>query len=165
MQPIWSPAIIPITVHVPDHRVEEFYIHFGEFMSDTPDPDAPTNVASGTIPGWVQSDKALSIAASLLDEVSLPGRSVLMQMVRLTGDETKRFRAEEIADAIGHPMGKSVVAGTLGGVGKAIRRAGLPMYRTPRGNSWHYIWDWDGDSYSMTPEVAQVLRAAAHHRA
>ncbi|WP_190987853.1 hypothetical protein [Pseudarthrobacter sulfonivorans] len=55
------------------------------------------------------------------------------------------------------------MAGILGGMGKAIRRAGLPMYTTPRGNSWHYIWDWDGERYSMTPEVARLLRAASRH--
>lgn len=82
-------------------------------------------------------------------------------MIRATGDETMHFLPGEIAKAISHPKGASGVAGILGGVGKAIRRAGLPMYTTPKGASWHYIWDWDGERYSMTPEVARLLRTAA----
>lgn len=42
-----------------------------------------------------------------------------------------------------------------------MSRAGLPVYTTPRGNSWHYIWNWDGERYSMTPEVARLLRKEA----
>lgn len=155
--------IIPITVHVPDHRVEEFYIRFGEFVADVPNPDAPTLVQSGTIPSWVETDEAPAIAATLWDEISLQGHVVLLHMVRATSDETVHFLPEEIAKAISHPKGTAGIAGILGGVGKAIRRAGLPMYTTPSGTSWHYIWGWDGEHYSMTPEVARLLRKAARN--
>ena len=153
--------IIPITVHVPDHRVEDFYIRFGEFLADVPNPDAPTLLPSGTVPSWVETDEASAIAAALWEEISGPGHSVLRFMARATGDETVHFLPEEIANGIGHPKGKAGVAGILGGVGKAIRRASLPIYTTPRGNSWHYIWNWDGERYSMTPEVARLLRKEA----
>ncbi|AUI50907.1 hypothetical protein [Arthrobacter crystallopoietes] len=155
--------IIPITVHVPDHRVEDFYIRFGEFVANVPNPDAPTVLPSGTVPSWVQTDEAPAIAATLWDEISLPGHSVLLHMIRATGDETVHFLPDEIAKAMSHPKGTSGIAGILGGVGKAIRRAGLPMYTTPRGTSWHYIWGWDGERYSMTPEVARLLRTAARN--
>jgi hypothetical protein len=46
-------VIIPVTVHVPDHRVEEFYIRFGEFMAAVPNPDAPSQLQSGIVPSWV----------------------------------------------------------------------------------------------------------------
>lgn len=153
--------MIPITVHVPERRVEEFYIRFGEFVSDTADPGVPLRLESGLVPAWVESDDAASLAASLWGEISGPGRSVLLYLIRATGDETTHFRPNDIADAINHPKGKSGIAGILGGVGKAIRRAGLPMYSTPTGGAWHYIWDWDGDYYSMTPEVARLLRKAS----
>lgn len=153
--------IIPITVHVPEHRVEDFYIRFGEFLADVPDPDAPTQLPSGIVPSWVVTDQAQAIAATLWKEISGPGQSVLRYMARAIDGETKHFLPDEIADGIGHPKGKAGVAGLLGGVGKAIRRAGLPVYTTPRGNSWHYIWDWDGERYSMTPEVAKLLRREA----
>lgn len=156
--------MIPITVHVPDHRVEEFYIRFGEFISDTPDPDAPTLLPSGMVPGWVQSDDASEIASALWEEISLPGHALLLHLIRATGDQTKHFRPEDIADAVSHPRGTSGIAGILGGVGKAIRRAKLPMYSTPRGTSWHYVWNWDGEHYSMTPEVAKLLRAASNRQ-
>jgi hypothetical protein len=154
-------VIIPITVHVPDHRVEDFYIRFGEFVANVPNPDAPTLLPSGTVPSWVETDEAPAIAATLWDEISLPGHVVLLHLIRATGDETVHFLPEEIANAIAHPKGKSGVAGILGGVGKAIRRAGLPVYTTPGGTPWHCIWDWDGERYSMTPEVARLLRTAA----
>ena len=82
-------------------------------------------------------------------------------MARATGDETRHFPPKEIADGIGHPKGTAGVASLLGGVGKAIRRAGLPVYTTSKGTSWHYIWGWDGERYSMTPEVARLLRKDA----
>jgi len=72
-----------------------------------------------------------------------------------------RARRRKRIGLIKHPKGKAGVAGLLGGVGKAIRRAGLPVYTTTRGNSWHYIWDWDGERYSRTPEVARLLRKSA----
>ena len=75
---------------------------------------------------------------------------------------TASISAKEIAAELQHPKGKSGIAGILGGVGKAIRRADLPMYSTRSGGSWHYIWDWDGDVYAMEPEVAALLRKAAN---
>ena len=152
---------IPITVHVPEHRVEEFYIRFGEFVADVPDPDAPTRLPSGTVPSWVETNEAPAIAETLWGKISPQGQGVLLHLIRATGDETMHFLPGEIAKAISHPKGASGVAGILGGVGKAIRRAGLPMYTTPKGASWHYIWDWDSERYSMTPEVARLLRTAA----
>ncbi|WP_285251211.1 hypothetical protein [Pseudarthrobacter sp. fls2-241-R2A-168] len=153
--------IIPITVHVPERLVEDFYIRFGEFIADVPDPDAPTILPSGAVPSWVQADDAQAIADSLWDAISLPGKSVLRFMARATGDDTRHFPPREIADGIGHPKGTAGVAGLFGGVGKAIRRAGLPVYTTAKGTPWHYIWGWDGERYSMTPEVARLLRKAA----
>lgn len=153
--------LIPITVHVPEHRVAEFQIRFGEFIADVPDPDAPTLLPSGTVPAWVETDEAPAIAATLWDKISPQGQGVLLHLIRATGDETMHFLPKEIAKAISHPKGASGVAGTLGGVGKAIRRAGLPMYTNPKGKPWHYIWGYDGARYSMTPEVARLLRTAA----
>lgn len=152
--------MFPITVLVPAHRVEEFYIRFGEFLSETPDLNLPQQLPSGVVPGWVQSEEAASLASALWSELSAPGRSVLEQLIRNVGDETVHVTPDEVATAMNHPKGKSGVAGILGGVGKAIRRAGLPMYSTPKGLAWHYIWDWDGVRYSMTPEVARLLRDA-----
>lgn len=153
--------LIPITVYVPEHRLNEFNIRFAEFVLDVPDPDAPTVLPSGRVPSWVETDEAPAIAAALWSEISLPGRIVLRHLVKNTHDEIAHFRPEEIAKEIKHPKGPSGVAGILGGVGKAIRRAGLPLYTTPRGVSWHYIWDWDGERYSMTPEVARLLRTVS----
>lgn len=45
--------IIPVTLHVPDHRVEEFCIRFGDFVADVPNPDAPTQLQSGIVPSLV----------------------------------------------------------------------------------------------------------------
>lgn len=150
--------MIPITVHVRESRVEEFYIRFAEFISDVPNPDAPLRLPSGTVPAWVQSEDADAIARGLMSEISLPGHAVLRHMIAGAHKETVRLRPDQLAELTQHPKGKSGVAGILGGVGKAIRRAGLPTYTTPTGGTWHYIWDWDGEQYSMTPEVAKLLR-------
>lgn len=152
--------IVPITVHVPEHRVEDFYVRFGEFIANVSDPDAPTQLPSGAVPSWIRTEEAPAIAAKLWNEISFPGRRMLHYLIREAKDETVSLLPEEFATLTGHPKGKSGVAGILGGVGKAIRRAGLPMYKTPRGTSWHYIWGWDGERYSMTPEVAELLRVA-----
>lgn len=162
--PSWSLMLIPITVHVPADRVPEFYIRFGEFNVNTSRADdlpSPLWLKSETYgPTWVESDSAAQIASGFWNEVSGPGQSVLLFMSRETDESPRQFHPDELAREIGHPKGASGIAGILGGVGKAIRRAGLPMYLTPRGNSWHYIWDWDGKVYTMSPEVARLLRRA-----
>nr|WP_314842132.1 hypothetical protein [uncultured Microbacterium sp.] len=152
--------MIPITVHVPERRVEEFYVRFGEFVAETPDSANPVNLESGVVPSWVMTDDAQSIAARFWDEVSGPGHSVLAFLSRSAKSGTAHFTPDELASSLNHPKGVSGVAGILGGVGKAVRRAQLPMYRTPKGTEWHYVWDWDGEKYSMTPEVAKLLRGA-----
>ena len=153
--------MIPITVHVPERRVEDFYVRFGEFISAAPSPEVPLRLESGIVPSWVQSDRASAMTNALWAEISFQGHAVLKHMARETKNETKLFRPGDIANAMNHPKGNSGIAGILGGVGKAIRRADLPMYTTPTGGTWHYIWEWDGESYSMTPEVARLLRKAA----
>jgi hypothetical protein len=159
--PLGVKVIIPVTVHVPDHRVEEFYIRFGEFVADVPNPDAPKQLSSGTVPSWIEADEAPAMAAKLWDEISVPGKGILRHLIEAARNETAHLLPKELADLSGYPKGAPGIAGVLGGVGKAIRRAGLPVYITPRGASWHYIWDWDGERYSMTPEVARLLRRAA----
>ncbi len=159
--------LIPITVHVPERLVPDFYVRFGEFMSQGPQsaPSAPKVLESGALaPAWVDSDEAEQIALTLWEEVSGPGHSVLTYLSRTTDKEPRRFRPDEVAAALQHPKGASGIAGILGGVGKAIRRADLPIYNTPRGGTWHYVWDWDGEEYTMTPEVARLLRKAERHR-
>lgn len=152
--------LLPITVHVPERRAPEFYIRFGEFLADVPDPEAPTVLPSGIVPTWVVSEEAPVLAAALMNEISGPGYAVLRHLIREARDHTIHLLPEQLAQLTAHPKGKSGVAGILGGVGKAIRRAGLPLYTTPKGASWHYVWDWDGERYSMTPEVARLLRTA-----
>lgn len=156
--------MIPITVHVPDHRVPEFYVRFGEFVADVPDPEAPTRLESGVVPTWTQADDALELAARLWEEVSGPGEFLLHIMTVNVKNETRHFTPAELAEAFGHPGGQSRVAGVLGGIGKAIRRADIPIYKSPSGGSWHYVWDWDRERYSMTPEVAKILRQAKNRR-
>lgn len=154
---------IPITVHVPEHRIDEFNVRFAEFILDVPDPGVPTRLPSGTVPSWVETAEASSIAANLWDEISLPGKGVLRPLIEKARYDTAYLFPKELADLSKYPKGASGVAGVLGGVGKAIRRAGVPLYTTPSGASWHYIWGWDGERYSMTPEVAGLLRAAARN--
>lgn len=140
--------------------MEEFYIRFGEFISKTPNTASPTEINSRLVPGWVNADDAGKTAEKFWGEVSMPGRSVLLYMARAATSSTAFMSAEQVAEAVQHPKGKSGIAGILGGVGKAIRRADLPMYSTRSGGSWHYIWDWDGDVYAMEPKVAELLRRA-----
>jgi hypothetical protein len=104
------------------------------------------------------------LAKRLWQELSLSGTSLLNIMTLDVTDETRRFTPDELAAAFGHPKGKSRVAGVLGGIGKAIRRADIPIYSSASGTPWHYIWGWDRDQYSMTPEVAKLLRHAKHSR-
>ncbi len=152
--------MIPITVHVRENRVEEFYVRFAEFIVEAPDLAAPLILRSGKAPAWVKTDEAKALASKLMGEISLPGYGVLRHLIEGADKETVYLTPDDLARLTRHPKGKSGIAGILGGVGKAIRRAGLPMYRTPSGGTWHYIWDWDGERYSMTPEVAELLHAA-----
>ncbi|PPH95174.1 hypothetical protein C5C95_16925 [Rathayibacter sp. AY1B7] len=155
--------MIPVTVHVPPQRVEEFYIRFGEFIADTAEPDAPVRLPSGTVPAWVLGDDADELATRFWGMLSFEGRRLLDRMTENESGETQSWTPDELATRYGHPGGKSKVAGVLGGVGKAAGRAGLPRYRTPSGGPGYYIWDWEQQRYSMTPEVARILRAARKH--
>lgn len=161
--PLGVQVHIPITVHIPEHRVDEFNTRFAEFILDVPDPGAPIRLPSGTVPAWVETAEAPSIAAKLWDEISLPGKGILRHLIEEARNETAYLLPKDLADLSKHPTGASGVAGALGGIGKAIRRAGVPLYTTPSGDPWHYIWGWDGKRYSMTPEVAGLLRKAAHN--
>lgn len=150
--------LIPITVHVPEHLVSKFYSDFGRFTIEEVS-NAPKRLESGAFaPIWVGTPEASDLAAALWDKVSDPGRAVLLYLSRETGDEPRYFRPDEVAAATQNPKGASGLAGVLGGIGKAIRRAGLPMYTTPSGTPWHYVWDWDGEFYIMTPEVASLIK-------
>ncbi|WP_445996615.1 hypothetical protein ACUWEX_13800 [Okibacterium fritillariae] len=147
-----------ITVHVPENRVEDFYIRFGEFLAGEPaDTSFPAVISSRQVPQWALSDEAQVVAERLWAQVSGPGRSVLIYLARQAKEATAFVSAEKIARDLNHPKGKSGIAGILGGVGKAIRRADLPVYSTHSGGQWHYLWDWDGDAYAMEPQVAQLL--------
>lgn len=153
--------MIPITVHVRESRVEEFYVRFAEFIVQELDVAAPLVLPSGAVPTWIQTEDAPALASRLMSEMSGMGHFVLRHLIDGAQKQTLRLTPEELASLTQHPHGKSGVAGILGGVGKAIRRAGLPMYHTPNGrDTWHYVWGWDGVHYSMTPEVARLLKAA-----
>ncbi|MCJ1708545.1 DUF6416 domain-containing protein [Microbacterium sp. VKM Ac-2923] len=153
--------MIPITVHVRASRVEEFYVRFAEFIVEAPDVAAPLILPSGTVPTWIETDDAPALASRLMSELSPMGYFVLRHLIDGARKQTVHLSPDELASLTQHPHGKSGVAGILGGVGKSIRRAGLPMYRTPNGrDTWHYVWGWDGVRYSMTPEVAKLLKAA-----
>lgn len=160
--------LVPITVHVPEHLVPHFYERFGEFVSDKPAADlltAPKRLESGAYaPAWVDSDEADDLARSLWKELSPKGEEVLLYLAQQVESEPRHFTPADIAGAMEHPNGVSGIAGILGGVGKAIRRAGLPVYTTPSGGTWHYVWDWDGAEYTMTPDVARLIREANYRR-
>lgn len=131
--------MIPITGHVSDHLVEEFYIRFGEFTAAMPNPDAPARTTSGLIPSWTQNDNAPSLAKALWQEVSGPGEFLLCLRTNDVKDETRYFTPDELATSFVRPKGKSAVARVLGGIGKAIKRAGPPRYVMPSGEFWHYV--------------------------
>jgi hypothetical protein len=160
--------LVPITVHVPEHLVPRFYEQFGDLVSKKSATDAlpaPKKVAPHVYePAWVESEDAAELAWALWKELSLLGAQVLLYLAREVGEEPKHFTPEEIAVAMRHPKGPSGIAGVLGGVGKAIRRAGLPMYTSRLGGAWHFVWDWDGAVYTMTPAVARLLREADTRR-
>lgn len=156
--------LVPVTVHVPEERVPDFYAQFGNFMiAKAAETDLPLRVDGRAIPWWVKDENAQELANSLMRETSFLGSRLLQRMAQqVEGEEPARITAQELTDLFAHPNGSvSHTAGVLGGVGKAIRRAGLPVYRLRSGGTWHYIWDWDGDVYTMQPEVAALLRAAA----
>lgn len=153
--------MIPITVHVPERRVADFYVRFGEFIANVPSSENPTLLPSGLHgPSWAIDGRGPAIAAALVGEVSGPGQSVLRRLSTAAMKETAVFTPAELAEAVDHPGGYSRVAGLLGGIGKAVRRAGLPLFRTSKGGEWHYVWWWDGERYFMSPEVAKLLRKA-----
>lgn len=158
--------LIPITVHVPERLVPDFYVRFRQ--NHEPGPAECAVCPQGarirrTCSAWVDSDEAEQIALALWEEVSGPGHSVLIYLSRATDKEPRRFRPDEVATALQHPKGASGIAGILGGVGKALDGRISPIYNTPRGGTWHYVWDWDGEEYTMTPEAARLLRKAERH--
>jgi hypothetical protein len=155
--------LIPITVHIPEERVPDFYAQFGHFAIAKADTDLPLRIEGRALPRWVNDENAQELADALMRETSFLGSRLLERMTgQVEGEEPARISAQELTSLFAHPNGSvSHTAGVLGGVGKAIRRAGLPVYKLRSGGTWHYIWDWDGDVYTMQPEVATLIRKAA----
>jgi hypothetical protein len=155
--------LIEINVHVPDERVEEFYIRFGDFLSRKPVSVAtehePITVDGWTVPAWAGQDNAGELMRQLWAKISDPARDTLL--VLATGaldDAPRRFTPKEIAELTQHPKGVSGIAGVLGQVGHVINKVGLPKYAASNG-PWHYLWDWDRHAYSMSPTVARLVLA------
>lgn len=156
--------MIPVTVHVPKGRLQDFYVRFAEYLRETPETDDPTWLGDGFVPSWIVSDEADALALKLWGELTLTGNRILTYWSEKARHGETTFTSNDLVALTQNPKGKSGVAGVLGGVGKAIRRAGLPSYRTPNGNDWHYLWTWDGEHYWMSPEVANLLIKASHKR-
>lgn len=152
-----------ITVHVPDDRVADFYVHFGEFLASeaTSEPEKPLVSAAGlTIPAWVHDDEAPVIAAQLWNALSDSVRGVFRVLIAgaLEADTPRRFTPADLAEHAGVAHGGRGIAGMLGAAGNAIRKLGLPTYEIRKGDTWHCVWHWSHGLYSMDPEVAELLR-------
>ena len=153
--------MIAITVHVPERRVEEFYGRFGEFLTTPPGVTESSPHHVGNPPAWSQDPDAQERVKALWRRVSPLGRDVLRALAQgALAANPQSFTTQELADATQNIKGKQALTGVLGGVGNAIQRTGLPKYGTPVGNQWHYVWDWDGERYSMSPDMARLLLTA-----
>jgi hypothetical protein len=154
--------LVPITVLVPEAKVAAFYSRFGEFVSDaSSESESVLPHQVGSPPAWTNDPDAQERAGAFWSHVTESGRDLLRVLISGALESPPRgFSPREFVDAAEHVHTKQSAAGTLGGVGTAIQRAGLPKYRTAAGKEWHFVWDWDGYRFSMTPEMAQLLLSA-----
>ncbi|MFC5932160.1 DUF6416 domain-containing protein [Cryobacterium melibiosiphilum] len=151
-----------VTVFVPEQRIAEFYRRFGEFMSETEEFTAASELLSGDrVPAWVTDPGAVHLAQKIWSNLSAAGQTALGLLVDGALEERpKRFTPRELVEHIDHPNGVSGVAGVFGSAGRAVKKAGAPRYLSDDGDPWHFVWDWDGTQYWMAPQVAALFREA-----
>ncbi|WIB65609.1 hypothetical protein [Curtobacterium sp. MCBD17_040] len=154
-----------VTVYVPDARMEEFYIRFGDFMGGGPSPSSegenpPARHQAGQPPAWTREQGAEERAAAFWHDVTDPGRDVLRVLIAGAEEEPPRhFLPADVVAAVG-AKSTQAIAGILGGVGQVVSGHDLPSYDYEPGRAWHFVWDWDPKKrlYSMAPEMAALLR-------
>lgn len=151
-----------LTIHVPDERVSEFYIRFGEFLSSPAAPTPPALIGETglTIPAWVRDEQAPAMASQLWNALSDSVQDVFRVLIdgAMEADGPQRYTPDELAQRAKVAHGDRGIAGMLGAAGKAIRKVGLPVYKIDGGNTWHCVWHWHQGLYSMDREVAELLR-------
>jgi hypothetical protein len=145
-----------ITVAVPEERVAEFYIWFGEFLAAEPGSrqhrgrrGARGSRRHSEPEPW--SDEDLKQATWLYRKLAPPARELFDLLMEESGEP---FAGEEIARRLGLEKGAHGVAGILAWPGRYSRHLGrlLPIETAGRPDG--------GTDYYMEPQVAALFRKA-----
>lgn len=123
--------MIDVTVKVPDDRVPEFYVMFGQWLNGAPAPVVPlvgrNALTPDDRPAWTDDDG--DVAREVWNKLSAAAKKLFSTL--MDNPETQ-FSGEELAGILGIANGKHGVAGLLAWPGR---------YCAAVNRRW--FWDWD----------------------
>lgn len=131
-------------------------------MSEQTKPAAGSGeMSGGRVPAWAINPGAVELAATIWSNLSAAGKTAMGLLVDGALEERhKKFTPQELVEHLDQPNGVSGVAGVFGSAGRAVKKAGVPLYPSNNGKQWHSVWHWDGSHYWMAPKVAALFREA-----
>ena len=123
--------MIDVTVKVPEDRVPEFYVMYGQWLNGAPAAEAAlvgrNAQTPDSRPAWTEADG--DVAREVWNKLSSAAKRLFSTLI--DNPETP-FSGEELAEILGLPNGKHGVAGVLAWPGRHCA-----------GVNRRWFWDWD----------------------
>lgn len=109
--------MIDVTVKVPDDRVAEFYLMFGQWLAAESGSVGLEDAADHA--AWARSDEDL--AATVWGKLSDRAKQLFSMLIDNPG---RKFSGDELAEMLAIPNGKHGVAGVLAWLGRHCLKVG-----------------------------------------
>lgn len=140
---------------VPSDRVEEFYGHHAEWLSQL--GAAPAADDSVDLQAWGDDERDVEAAAAVWDKLSDRAQGLMAVFMQEPG---RKFAAPALAEQLDIPNGMFGVAGVLAWPKRHAAKVGRPLPV-----SFEYGQPGEGANYWMEPAVAAVFQRAVGQEA
>lgn len=141
-----------ITVPVPEDRTAEFYRFFGLWLDGELSLDSNAGTpAENNRREWDDTPQDLEDARWLWKKFSTKARELHNILI---DNPNQEYTGTDLANRLGIPHGSRGVAGTLAWPGR---------YSVQIGRDLPTDWNEEGNTYWMTPKVANLFRRARNN--